>query len=113
LKNIVDLFLKHKIVFKSLDEVDKSLLGTRKKIDIFKATDIKGNYFSIFKIDQKSRFLLKNAIELSDLELRLQKIVNHNFKYKNLLISKNICSKSVVYLKDRGWKIFYTHPKPN
>ena len=37
----------------------------------------------------------------------LQKLENHNFKFKHLIIGKDICSKSVDYLKDRGWKLHH------
>lgn len=107
MKNIVEFFSSKKIIFKSLNEIDKSLLNTRKKIKIFSSTDINKNYHCIFVIDQKSRFLLKNAESLCSLDINLQKLENHNFKYKHLLISTNICSKSVNYLKNQGWKLHH------
>jgi hypothetical protein len=105
LKTIVDYFLKQGVLFKSLKEVDKILLNTRKKVFIYMATDIKGNYHSIFKIEQKSRFLIKNSLEIEELDYRLQRLENHNFKYKHLIIGKAICSKASNYLKERGWDI--------
>ncbi len=87
--------------------IDKTLLKTRKKADIFVSTDIKGNYHSIFKIELKSRFLLKNSIEIVKLEESLQRLEKHNFKYKHLIIGKAICSKSTTYFKERGWKLHH------
>ncbi len=103
----MEYFSKNGVLFKSLKEVDKTLLKTRKKILIFCATDIKKNYHSIFKIGQKSRFLVKNAIELVEIEYKLQDVENHNFRYKHLIITEEICSKAQNYLKDRGWKLHY------
>ena len=103
----MEYFSKNGVLFKSLKEVDKILLKTRKKISIFCSTDIKKNYHSIFLIGQKSRFLVKNAIELVQIEDRLQQLENHNFRYKHLIITEAICSKAQNYLKDRGWKLHY------
>lgn len=107
MKNVVEFFSKKKLIFKSLNEIDKALLKTRKKIKIYTSTDVDKNYHSIFIVDQKSRFLLNNAESLYSLSMNLQKLENHNFKYKHLLIGTNICSKSVNYLQDRGWKLHH------
>ena len=107
MKEIVEYFSKKKVLFKSLKEVDKTLLKTRKKLSIFCSTDIKKNYHSIFKITQKSRFLVKNAMELVDIEYRLQQLEKHNFRYKHLIIGDAICSKASSYLKERGWQLHH------
>ncbi len=105
MKTLIEYFSKQGVLFKSLNKVDKTLLNTRKKISIYTATDIKKNYHSIFKIEQKSRFLIKNSLEIEELDSRLQRLENHNFKYKHLIIGKTICSKASNYLKERGWDI--------
>ncbi len=107
MKAVAEYFSQKRVLFKSLKEIDKTLLKTRKKVVIFASTDTKGNYRSVFKIDQKSRFLIKNAIELVELEIRLQQLEKHNFKYKHLIIGKTICSKSINYLKERGWQLHH------
>ena len=80
-------------------------MKTRKKMTILTTTDTKKNYHCIFIVEQKSRYLLKNAMELVELEDKLQLLEKHNFKYKYLMISEAICSKSINYLKERGWRI--------
>jgi len=107
LKEIVDFFSNKNILFKSLKNIDKTLLKTRKKLCVYCGTDVKKNYRSIFKIDQKSRYSIKNAEELIKLENKLQQLENHNFKYKHLIINKNICSKTHSYLIQRGWKLHH------
>jgi len=107
LKVVVEYFAKKGVLFKSFKKIDKTLLKTRKKADIFASTDTKGNYHSIFIIEQKSRFLLKNAIEIVELEDRLQQLEKHNFKYKQLIICKAICSKSIAYMRERGWQFHH------
>jgi len=105
LKEILEFFTKKNIFFKSFREVDKALLKTRKKLIIYVSTDNKSNYHSIFIVEQKSRFLLRNAIELVSIEANLQNLEKHNFKYKHLLVSAQKCSKASSYLKEKGWKI--------
>jgi uncharacterized membrane protein YjjP (DUF1212 family) len=107
LKAVVEYFSKKEVLFKSFKGIDKTLLKTRKKVVIFASTDTRGNYHSVFKIDQKSRFLIKNAIELVELEEKLQQLEKHNFKYKHLIIGEAICSKSINYLKERGWQLHH------
>lgn len=107
MKEIVEFFSKNKILFKSVKEIDKTLLKTRKKLSIFCSLDLKQNYHSIFVVGQKSRFLTKNAIEIDQLEKRLQDLEKHNFKYKHLMTHKAVCSKAVSYLKERGWQFHY------
>ena len=105
MKLLIDYFSNRGVLFKFLKQIDKTLLNTRKKVTIYTATDINSNYHSIYKIEQKSRFLLKNSMELEELDSKLQRLENHNFKYKHLIIGKAICSKAKNYLKQRGWEI--------
>ncbi len=107
MKTVVEYFAKKQVLFKSFKEADKALLKTRKKVHIFNATDTKGNYHCAFLINQKSRFLLKNASEIVELEDRLARLEKHNFKYRHLMISEEICSKSIGYLKERGWQLHH------
>lgn len=107
MKNVVEYFSRKKYIFKSCKEIDKNLLKTRKKIQIYSTTDIDKNFHSIFIVEQKSRFLLKNAENLDVLDASMQRLENHNFKYKHLVIGPNICSKSINYLKNRGWNIHH------
>ncbi|WP_024953928.1 hypothetical protein [Sulfurospirillum arcachonense] len=107
MKDVVNYFSKKGVLFKDLNIIDKALLKTRKKIKIFCATDIKKNYHVIFIVNQKSRFLLKNAEDLGLLVENLQQLENHNFRYKHLVISGDMCSKAQNYLKDRGWQLHH------
>lgn len=93
------------ILFKDIKEVLPKELGSRKKLTIYVATSIKNEYYSIFIVDSKSRFLRKNA---SDLILLNEKLINfqeHNFKKKVLLISSPLCSKAKKFLQDEKWSV--------
>lgn len=105
LKNLTGYFTKKNILFKELEEVSPKSLGSRKKITIYTGTSIDLNYYAIFIIDSKSRFIRKNAEDLLELYSKLIDFKKHNFKKKVLLISSGICSKSKTYLKENGWSI--------
>ena len=107
MKAVVEYFSNKEVLFKSFKKIDRTTLKTRKKVVIFVATDIKGNYHLVFKTEQKGRFLVKNAIGLIELEEKLRQLQKHNFKYKHLIIGGAICSKSISYLNKRGWQLHY------
>ncbi len=106
MKNIVEFLSKKNHIFKRLHNIDPKLLNSRKKIEIFEGVDIKSNYTAIFKVDQKSRFVTKNAYEIEILLEKLIKLKQHNYKKKILLISSPLCSKARDYLKELKWKIY-------
>ncbi|RXJ87495.1 hypothetical protein [Arcobacter sp. CECT 8985] len=105
MKNLTNYFLKKNILFKEISEVIPKDLGSRKKIQIYTATDIKSTYYAIFIIDAKSRFIRKNANDLLELFDKLVSYKDHNFKHKELLISSPLCSKAKEFLKQNGWSV--------
>jgi hypothetical protein len=105
LKALTLYFNKKNILFKEIQAVEPKELQSRKKIKIFCATGIDKNYYAIFIIDSKSRFLKKNAQELIELCGKLAQVKGHNFKKKILLISSPLCSKAKEFLKQNEWKV--------
>lgn len=105
MKQIVELLEKNGYIFKTLKEVDKKSLGSRKKVKIYIGTDTDLNYAQIFFFEQKSRFVSKNTIDLLFLSKMLKRYSGHNFKKSFLLLSSDICFKSKEILKEKGWKI--------
>jgi len=105
LKEIVELLIQNRIVLKSLEEIDKTVLGTKKKVRIFGGINEKGYYCVIFRIEQKSRILTKQIAEYIELEQKLETIKNHAYRYKYFIFEAPICSKAVKYIKDNNWKI--------
>ena len=108
MKYIVEFLSKKNYIFKKLLKIDLKLLGSRKKIELFEGVDTNSNYVAIFKIDQKSRFITKNAKEIEELLEKLIKLKQHNYKKKILLISSPLCSKAKKYLEELKWKIYVT-----
>lgn len=94
------------IIFKSIEEIQPKALNSRKKIEIYSAIGIDSNYYAIFILEAKSRFLRKNANELLDMFAKLVAHKEHNFKKKVLLISSPLCSKAKTFLNENGFNVY-------
>lgn len=105
MKNLTKYFLDKEILFKDIKEISPKEISSRKKIEIYLATSIKYEYYAIFLINSKSRFIKKNASELIELTSKLETYVDHNFKKKELLISSPLCSKAKKFLQENKWKV--------
>jgi len=103
MKELVNLLLKKNYIYKSLKEIDKKILGSRKKIEIYEGVDTNSYYAAIFILVQKSRFLRKNADELEMLLDKLKVVQDHNYKKKLLIYQMPLCSKAKEMMKESGW----------
>jgi hypothetical protein len=88
-----------------LKEIENITPKTRKKIEIYLGVNMKDRYYLIVKLNKKSRFLMKDAKELLEFLVKINKIKDINFKYKKrvLLLRGDICSKTKEFLKE--WRI--------
>jgi len=105
LKELTSYFINKNLLFKELNEIDPKELKSRKKIRIFDGVGIDQDYYAIFCLNAKSRFLRKNA---EDLMLLLNKLIDfkkHNYKKKILLISSPLCSHAKKMLEENGWSV--------
>ncbi|RXK04192.1 hypothetical protein [Halarcobacter bivalviorum] len=105
MKDITRYYLDKEILFKEIEEISPKELKSRKKIKIFVSTSVKKEYYAIFIVDSKSRFIRKNAEDLMQLEFELAQYKEHNFKKKELLISSALCSKAKKLLEDNKWSV--------
>lgn len=105
MKELTQYYTNKNIIFKTINSLEPKEIGSRKKIQIYTATSIKSEYYVIFIINSKSRFLKKNADELMAMCEKLSSHVEHNFKRKELLISSPLCSKARAYLKENKWSV--------
>jgi len=87
-----------------LKEIKNITPKTRKKIQVFLGVDIKQFYYLLVKIDTKSRFIQKNALELMEFVKPLSEI-NFQKNKKILFLNSPICSKASVLLQANGWRI--------
>ena len=105
MKDLTKYFLDRDILFKEIKEVNVKELGSRKKIKIYVATSVTKEFYSIFIVDAKSRFIRKNANDLLELHSKLIDFQEHNFKRKELLISSPLCSKAKKFLEENKWSV--------
>ena len=106
MKEIVEFLSSKNLMFKSLDYFDLKLIKSRKKWQVLVGTDIKSNYYIIFIIDSKSRFLRKNIEELEMLKSKISSYLGHNFKVQAIKITSPLCSKAKEELKQLKYKIW-------
>jgi hypothetical protein len=105
LKDLTKYYLDKDILFKDIKQVTPKELGSRKKVEIFVTTSIYKEFYAIFIIKAKSRFLRKNANDLLDLYNKLVDLQEHNFKKKELIISSPLCSKAKKFLEENKWSV--------
>jgi len=102
---VVDSLRKKGKIYKKMQEITPKELGIRNKIRIYKATDIKGYFWAIFAVSQKSRILMKDVHKMQEIYAKLSIFCEHNFKYKIIFIDAPLCSKAAAGFKESGWKI--------
>ena len=105
MKKLTTYYTNKNILFRDVKQITSKELGSRKKIDIYSATSIDSNFYAIFIVDSKSRFIRKNANDLMELCEKLASHLDHNFKKKELLVSSPLCSKAKEYLKQNDWSV--------
>ncbi len=105
MKELTTYYTKKNILFKNIFLVEPKILGSRKKIKIYTAVDIKSFYWAIFKADTKSRFIMKTAEDVIGLYEKLKDYKEHNFKYKDIVITSPLCSKAKIFLQENDWRV--------
>ena len=105
MREITRYYQDKNIIFKDFNDIEPKEINSRKKIKIYCGTTVSKDYYAIFIVDAKSRFIRKNANDLIDLCEVLAKYLDHNFKKKELLISSPLCSKAKAFLKENGWSV--------
>ncbi len=105
MKKLTTYYTNKNILFRDVKQITPKEIGSRKKIDIYAATSVDSNFYAIFIVDSKSRFIRKNANDLMELCEKLSIHLDHNFKKKELLVSSPLCSKAKEYLKQNDWSI--------
>jgi len=102
---LVDSLRKKGKIYKKMQEISPKELGIRNKIKIFKATDMRGYFWAIIVVEQKSRILLKDVAKFEEILAKLTRYVEHNFKHKIIFINAPLCSKAKDGFKSLGWRV--------
>ena len=106
MKKITGLLQEKGYIFTIFEKIEPKLLKSRKKILIYTGIDIKKQYISVFIVEQKSRFLIKNAKEILLLHEKLISYKEHNFKKNIIFINSPLCSKAKSFLKENKWIVY-------
>ncbi len=106
MKDIVDIFRKKKLIFKSLTQISLKELGSRKKIDIYLGVNKNDYYAIIIHIVKKSRILQKEVNVLMGFHDKLEEKIKSKIKKKYIIIDAPLCSKAKKLLEENGWKVF-------
>jgi len=106
MKKVVEFLQRKNLIFKSFKPITTKALGSRKKIDLFIAVDLKGYYACIFYVAKKSRVLKKEVEEYNNLHEKLEKYRDSRIKKKYIIIHAPLCSKAKDTLEAEGWKVW-------
>ena len=109
MKEIVDYLQKKNIICKSLKEISTKELGSRKKVKLYLGVDLKGYYNLYMHLEKKSRVLRKEAEELMELHLKLEKYIDSKITKKYILIKAPLCSKAKTLLMENNWKVYHEY----
>ncbi len=105
MQKIVEDFRKKGKLFKKMSEIAPKELGIRNRIKIFKAVDLRGYFWAIFVVSQKSRILAKDVAKFEEIFKKLVLYSDHNYKYKVIYIDAPLCSKAKKGFKELGWRV--------
>ena len=97
-------FLKSKgRIYKKIESIAPKDIGVRNKIEIYHCVDLKGYYSLTITITQKSRVLQKDVEKYNNIFNKCVSYLDHNCKYKLLIIESPLCSKAAAKFKEQGW----------
>lgn len=102
---LVDSLRKKGKIYKKMQEITPKELGIRNKIKIYKATDMRGYFWAIIVVEQKSKILQKDIAKFEEILAKFTRYVEHNFKHKIIFIKAPICSKAKEGFKKFGWRV--------
>jgi len=111
MKEIVEYLQKKQIIFKTFKSIAPKELGSRKRVKIYVAVDLKGYYALVMSVEKKSRVLRKEVEEFMGLHEKLEKYIDSKIKKKYILIKAPLCSHAKVMLEENGWKVFTLYSK--
>ena len=106
IKEITTFLNSKDYLFSKFEKIEPKEINSRKKIEIYSGVDLKKHFVSIFIVDQKSRFLIKNAKEVIELKDRLVLKEDHNFKKNIFIIKSEVCSKAIGHFKENRWIVY-------
>lgn len=108
MKKIINFLQEKKLIFKKFTSIDIKNLGSRKKINIYLAVDLKDYYATIFHLHKKSRVLKKEVLIFMELHEKLEILNQSKINKKYIHIEAPLCSKAKALLQEEGWRVWHT-----
>jgi len=106
MKKTVEYLQRKNLIFKSFKEISLKELGSRKKLKLYLAVDLKGYYALVIFVEKKSRILRKDVQEFIFLHEKLEKYIDSKIMKKYIIIKAPLCSKAKVLFEENGWKVW-------
>ncbi len=105
MKRVLDPLRQKGYIFKRFEPFSPSLVGSRKKIEIFHGLDMQNRYLLLFSVKRKSRILVKDVEEWFELKRRVESYFGYPILINLALIDAPLCSKALRKLESEGWKV--------
>lgn len=105
MKELIERLQEKKVVFKSFKKILPKEFGSRKKIDIYLAVNLKKYYACILHISKKSRILSKEAKELMEFHQKLESYNESKIIKKYIYIQAPLCSKAKALFEEEKWVV--------
>jgi len=105
MREIVEKLQDENLLFKSFKQILPKEFGSRKKIDLYIAVDLKKYYACIIHISKKSRILSKESIEIMKFHEKLEIYNDSKIKKKYIFIEAPLCSKAKALLEEEKWVV--------
>ncbi len=106
MKDIVEILASHGVVCKRLEELSPKVLGSRKRVLIYRGVEIDQYFCFVIVVKKKSRILHKEAREFDELHRRLEQKMEAKIKRLYLIYDAPLCSKAASWLEALGWRLF-------
>lgn len=107
MSELVEFMRVRGFIFKDILEIKPQELKIRNKLQLFRCTDLKKFYTFVVVVEQKSRVLQKDILKYFEIEQKASKYLDHNFKYKTIIIKAPLCSKAKALLKQNSWRVYH------
>jgi len=105
-KEIAEILVSKKLILKKQKNIELAKFTKSRSLQALFGVDLKNFNELVFFSSAKSRFLLKNAQNLENLANLIAEDLRLVIKKRTLFYSSEICSKSVKFLKEAGWKLY-------
>lgn len=92
-------------LYKNIETLNPKDFSIRKKINIFIAKNLENETTLIFQINQKSRFLQKDAEKIEEILSIILEKTKQKLTKKTIIIDSPLCSKAKLKLEEKDWLV--------